>query len=153
MSLTIRPDDLTGEAVRALLMFHARAMLDSSPPGTSYALDLTGLQAPEVTVWTAWDGAALAGVGAMKRLGPDWAELKSMRTHPDHLRRGVAQAMLAHIIAEARAVGIIRLSLETGTGRPFDAAVALYRKRGFVVGAAFAGYPDGPDNQCLHLVL
>jgi hypothetical protein len=33
----------------------------------------------------AWDGPALAGIGALKELGDGTAELKSMRTHPEHL--------------------------------------------------------------------
>ena len=64
--LVIREDDLSGEAVRSLLALHLAGMHASSPPGHVFALDLSGLQAPDVTVWTAWDGAALAGVGALR---------------------------------------------------------------------------------------
>ena len=66
--------------------------------------------------------------------------MKSMRTHPDHLRKGVAAALLDHLIAEARRRGLRRLSLETGSGPAFDPALALYRKRGFVDGEAFGDY-------------
>jgi len=55
-----------------------------------FALDLSGLRSPEITVWTVRDDGALAGIGALKALGDGTGELKSMRTHPDHLRRGVA---------------------------------------------------------------
>ncbi|HTI66224.1 MAG TPA: GNAT family N-acetyltransferase [Caulobacteraceae bacterium] len=150
--LTIRKDDLCGEAVRALLALHLDGMHASSPPGHSFALDLSGLTAPEVTVWTAWDGGALAGLGALKDLGGA-GEVKSMRTHPDHLRKGVAAALLEHIIGEARARGFARLSLETGTGEPFEAALALYRKRGFVHGDPFADYRRSAFNRFLHLPL
>ena len=63
-----------------------------------------------------------------------------MRTHPDFLRRGVAAALLEHIIGVARTKGMTRLSLETGSGAYFEPAVSLYRRRGFVDGAAFADY-------------
>lgn len=76
-----------------------------------------------------------------------------MRTHPDYLRRGVAAALLEHIIAEARARGMRRLSLETGSGPAFEPALALYRRRGFVDGEAFAPYVRSAFNQFLHLEL
>ena len=74
-----------------------------------------------------------------------------MRTHPDHLRRGVAAALLDHIIDEARRRGLTGLSLETGSGDAFDPALALYRKRGFQTGPAFGGYRASDFNQFLHL--
>jgi putative acetyltransferase len=151
--LTIRKDDLSGDEVRALLALHLAGMRANTPAGHVFALDLSGLQAPNVTVWTVWDGAALAGVGALKALGDGTGEIKSMRTHPDHLRRGVAAALLDHIIAEARARGFTRLSLETGVGAAFDPALALYRKRGFVHGEPFGGYAQSAFNQMLHLPL
>jgi putative acetyltransferase len=76
-----------------------------------------------------------------------------MRTHPDHLRKGAGRALLEHIIAEARARGVSRLSLETGSGEAFDPALALYRARGFENGEAFAGYVPSAFNQFLHLDL
>jgi len=147
----VRKDDLTADPVLALLALHLSNARANSPPGLSFALDLSGLTDPSVTVWSAWDGEALAGIGALKDLGGGVGEVKSMRTHPDHLRRGVAAALLDHIIAEAKARGMTRLSLETGTGPPYEAALALYFKRGFLKGAVFADYPDSGFNQCLHL--
>jgi putative acetyltransferase len=76
-----------------------------------------------------------------------------MRTHPDHLRKGVAAALLDHLIAEARRRGYVRLSLETGRGPDFEPALALYRSRGFANGAAFGDYPASEFNQFLHLAL
>ncbi|MDO9710256.1 GNAT family N-acetyltransferase [Paracraurococcus lichenis] len=151
--LRIREDDLTGEAVRALLALHLAGMHANSPPGHVFALDLSGLQVPEVTVFTAWDEEAIAGVGALKELGDGTAEVKSMRTHPDHLRKGVAAAILEHIIATARARGLGRLSLETGSGPAFEPALALYRRRGFRDGEAFGDYVRSEFNQFLHLDL
>lgn len=151
--LTIREDDLSGEAARGLLALHLAGMHANSPAGHVFALDLSGLKAPGVTVWSAWDGDAIAGIGALKLLGDGTGEVKSMRTHPGHLRRGVAAALLEHIIAAARAAGCTRLSLETGSGPSFDAALALYRRRGFTHGAAFGDYAGSEFNQFLHLPL
>jgi putative acetyltransferase len=149
----IRRDDLSGEQTRGLLALHLAGMRAHTPEEHVFALDLSGLQAPGVTVWTAWDGPAIAGIGALKALGDGAAELKSMRTHPDHLRRGVASAMLEHIIAEARDRGVRRLSLETGRGEAFEPALALYRRRGFVDGGAFGDYEASAFNQFLHMDL
>ena len=128
-------------------------MRDGSPPGLSFALDLSGLRAPDVTVWAVRRDGAVAGIGALKALGDGGGEIKSMRTHPDHLRRGVAAALLDHIVAAARARGLRRLSLETGSGPAFDPALALYRKRGFVAGGPFGDYEASDFNRFFHLDL
>lgn len=151
--LHIRVDDLSGEPTRALLTLHLAGMQRNSPAGHVFALDLSGLLTPDVTVWSAWDGPAVAGIAALKDLGDGTGELKSMRTHPQHLRKGVATALLEHIISEARRRGLGRLSLETGSSAAFEPALALYRKRGFGDGEAFAGYDRSDFNQFLHLVL
>jgi putative acetyltransferase len=150
---TIRPDDLTHPQTRALLRLHLAGMHASSPPGSVFALDLSGLQQPDITVWTAWFDDSIAGIGALKHLNGRCGEVKSMRTHPDFLRRGVAAALLEHIIATARARGMQRLSLETGSGPVFEPALALYRRRGFVDGEAFGDYVRSEFNQFLHLAL
>lgn len=151
--LTIREDDLSGDQVRALLALHLAGMHANSPACHVYALDLGGLKQPNITVWSVWDNASLAGIGALKRHDADQAEIKSMRTHPDHLRRGVAATLLEHIIATARAGGACRLSLETGRGEAFEPALAMYRRRGFVDGGPFAGYEANAFSQFLHLDL
>lgn len=149
----VRRDDLSGEATLRLLALHLAGMHANSPPGSVYALDLSGLKTPGVTVWSVWEGNSVVGIGALKELGDSSAEVKSMRTHPEHVRRGVAELLLNHIVAEARARGLTRLSLETGSGPAFDPALALYRKHGFVDGEAFADYRPSAFNQFLHLQL
>lgn len=145
--------DLEDPQVRSLIELHQRGMADCSPAGTCFFLDLSGYSDPSVTLWGAWDGDKLAGIGAMKRLGAGHAEIKSMRTHPDYLRRGVARILLEHIIGAALEEGVTRLSLETGSGDAFEPALALYRKRGFENGAPFADYQNTEFNQCLHMTL
>ena len=151
--IELRQDDLSSEAVRDLLRLHLAGMHENSPPGSVFALDLAGLTAPGVTVWSAWIGDASAGIGALKALSPTQGEVKSMRTHPAFLRRSVARALLEQIIAQARARGIGRLSLETGSGPAFEPALALYRRYGFVEGEAFGEYASTAFNQFHHLDL
>lgn len=151
--MDIRVDDLSSPATQALLRLHLMGMHSNSPPGHVFALDLSGLQTPEVTVWSAWLGEDICGIGALKQFDATSGEIKSMRTHPDYLRRGVAAALLEHIVHEARARGLRRLSLETGSGEAFEPALALYRRRGFVNGEAFSDYEKSDFNQFLHLQL
>ena len=150
---TIQEDDLTAEQSRSLLALHMAGMQANSPAGSVFALDLTGLQAPGVTVWSAWRGNKIASIGALKMLNEESAEIKSMRTHPDFLRTGAGSAILEQIIATAKLRGVRRLSLETGSGESFEPALALYRRRGFASGEAFSDYEKSAFNQFLHLDL
>lgn len=151
--MEIRLDDLSGRQVQDLLAAHLAGMQENSPPDSVYALDLSGLLEPDVSVWTAWDEAELMGVGALKQLSSSTGEIKSMRTDPRHLRKGVGLALLDHIVAVAKERGYRRLSLETGSGAEFEAALTLYRKRGFENGEPFGGYKPTAFNQFLHLEL
>lgn len=149
----VRRDDLSGEPSRQLLALHLQGMHANSPPEHVFALDLSGLMTPDVSVWSAWDGDAVVAIGALKALVDGTGEVKSMRTHPDHVRRGAATLILERIIAEARMSGFSRLSLETGSGPAFEPALALYRKRGFENGEPFSDYEPSAFNQFLHLQL
>ncbi|KAA8920534.1 N-acetyltransferase [Xanthomonas sontii] len=140
-------------AVRGLLEYHVQQMHAQSPPGSVYALDVSGLRRTDMRVWSVWREDALAAVGALRVLGEGGGELKSMRTHPAFLRQGAAAALLEHLIAVARAEGLQRLSLETGSGPAFAPALALYRRRGFRNGPAFGDYVPSAFNQFLHLPL
>ena len=135
-------DDLTRPEVVALVELHLRAAHENSPPGSVFALDLTGLRDPAVTVWSAWDGDQVVGLAALKMLDAAHCEVKSMRTAPTHLRRGIGRVMLDHVMAEARTRGYQRISLETGTTAAFAAAHALYERAGFMPCEPFGSYAD-----------
>lgn len=151
--MDIRLDDLSGEQVQALLAAHLAGMQENSPADSVHALDLSGLQTPDMSVWTAWEGEQLMGVGALKQLSPSAGEIKSMRTDSRHLRKNVGLSILDHIIAEAKSRGYHRLSLETGSGAEFEPALNMYRKRGFANGDAFGDYLASDFNQFMYLEL
>lgn len=142
--MDIRIDDLQGAAIAALLQVHLDAMHQHSPPESVHALDLEALRHPSITFWTAWDGDALMGCGALKTLSTTHAELKSMRTAAGHERKGVARTLLRHIEAAARAKGVQQISLETGTNAPFFPAHRLYEREGFKNCDPFADYQLDP---------
>ena len=150
---------LTHPQVLALLEEHLAGMRAASPPECVFALDLDGLRQPEITFLTAWrlpaidsthDEGELVAMGALKELTPTTAttgghgELKSMRTSARHLRQGAAQAILTELLRLARERGYARVSLETGSTPPFDAAVAMYRRFGFVDCGPFSDYREDP---------
>lgn len=151
--MIIAAADLDDPLVQDLIAFHQRAMQQGSPPGMSFALDLSGLRVEGVKVWAVHVDSRVAAIGALKQLDEQRGEIKSMRTHPAFLRQGLAAALLETIIAAARADGLSVLSLETGTGAAFEPALALYRRRGFINGPAFGDYALTDFNQCLHLAL
>src|SRR5918996_1690928 len=149
----IKPADFHDDRVKALLTRHLEGMHANSPPGHVFALDWSGLQKPGISFYTLWEGEELLGFGALRELESRAGEIKSMRTADAHLRKGVAAAILDHIIAEARQRGYSRLSLETGSGPAFEPALKLYRKYGFMDGGPFGGYEKSAFNQFLHLDL
>ena len=151
--MKIEIDDLTRPAVHALLREHMRSMHALGPPESVHAFDLAGLRRPEVTVWTAWRGDVLLGCGALLAMSAVHGEVKSMRT-PEALRRtGAGRALLAHIIAVARARGYERLSLETGTVAAFDPAHRLYASAGFTVTGPFGAYKEDVNSVFMTLAL
>lgn len=151
--MNIRVDDLRGPEVRGLLEEHLHTMTLYSPPGSIHALDLDALRAPDVTFWTAWEDAELLGCGALRELDPSHGEIKSMRTATPHLRKGVASAMLRHIVDEGRRRGYRRISLETGSAAAFVPARRLYAGFGFASCGPYAGYAEDPYSVFMTRVL
>jgi putative acetyltransferase len=150
--MEIRHDDPLAPHVAALLAHHLRE-LQEVMADHAFALDATGLSAPSVTFWTAWDGETLAGFGALKELDPTHGEVKSMRASPAARGKGVGRAILDHIITEARRRGYEGLNLETGTAALHVPAISLYRSAGFVSCDAFGDYQPSPHNQFFRLDL
>ena len=144
MNLTFQAGDLDSPDVLRLLDFHFAAMRAASPPEACHVLPSDGLRDPALTFWSARKDGELVGTGALKELDPGHGEVKSMRTAPEQLGRGVGGAVLAHIVAEARARGYTRLSLETGSTPEFAGALRLYEREGFVPCESFGGYPESP---------
>ena len=152
--IEVREGGLDLPEVQALLRLHLAAMYEASPSESVHALDLSGLRQPEISFFTAWEDGELLGCGALKQLDPAHGEIKSMRTHPDRLRRGTAAALLSHILGVARERRYRRISLETGSGPAFEASLALYRQFGFTPCAPFGDYPaDDPFSRFLSRVL
>ena len=153
MEGVIAVDDPGAGDVRALLATHLAFANQHSPPEDVHALDVEALLDPAVTFFGYRRAGRLLAIGALRRMDAEHAEVKSMHTASEARGQGVGRAMLAHLIAEARARGYRRLSLETGTMAAFEAARALYASAGFVPCEPFGSYFHSPNSACMTLSL
>jgi putative acetyltransferase len=141
--LRIVEGGLDDAAVIAMLKFHFDTNIAVTPAGSAHVFDVSRLKAPDIRFWSAWKGTTLMGTAALKRMDDSNGEVKSMHTLQSARREGVGNAMVCHVIAEARAMGLTALWLETGSFDFFAPARALYAKHGFSECQAFVGYkPD-----------
>lgn len=148
---TIKLDDLSGKDVFNLLQDHLEDMRATSPPESIHALDLDALKDPSVQFWTAWDDNLLAGCGAFKKLDSQHAEIKSMKTSSNYKNKGVASALLIHIIEQAKLYGFKKLSLETGSMDYFMPSHGLYKKHGFNFCGPFSDYKEDVNSKFMSL--
>ena len=149
----VRPDDPTVPDVVALLDEHLAFSHEHTPPGHVHALDHSGLEAPDISFFSIRERGELLGVGALRRLDAAHAEIKSMHTAAAARGRGVARAMVQHLVATAEERGARRVSLETGTMDAFDPARRLYASMGFVECEPFGDYLPVPNSVCMTLYL
>ena len=153
MAGVIAVEDPRVDDVRALLATHLAFSHQHSPPEDVHALDVDRLLDPAVTFFSYREGGRLLAVGALRRIDDEHAEIKSMHTASDARGRGIGRAMLAHLVAEARARGYRRLSLETGTMAAFAPARAMYASAGFVPCEPFGSYFHSPNSTCMTMAL
>lgn len=110
-------------------------------------IDLHQFDAPDGHFVMAYVDEVPAAMGGWRRGGPAGAsdgEIKRMYVRPSHARRGLARAVLAELESTARAAGITRLVLETGTAQP--EAIALYTSSGYHEIDKFGFYADYDDS-------
>jgi putative acetyltransferase len=142
-------DDPLRPEIAALLDLHLAEMHQWSPACKVHAMPAERLREADVTFYSAWDGEGLAAVGALKDFGPGRGELKSMRAAPEYRGRGAGQAILLHLIGEARRRDYIWLGLETGRPETFRPAQALYLKHGFAECGNFGDYVSDEFSMCM----
>jgi GNAT superfamily N-acetyltransferase len=86
-----------------------------------------------------------AGIGALRRLSADIAEVKRMYVVPTFRGRRISSAILDRLIREARAMGATTLRLDTC--RFMSDAQRLYRSRGFAERTPYEGTEIPPRLQ------
>lgn len=153
MSAAIRPADPLAPALALLMARHQAAMHDDTPPESIHMLPAAALAAPGILFFAAWEGERALAMGALKKLSGPEGEIKSMHVLAECRGRGLAQAMLDHLLAAARAEGWQRLWLETGAQASFAPARALYARAGFTECPPFEGYRPDPNSTFMTLAL
>lgn len=140
--LVVSADDPLRDDVRVVVDRHLEFAHATTACEHVFALGIDGLVGPDIHFVSARrDGAAL-GVGALKVHDGGLGELKSMHTVAEARGQGVAAAMVVHLLALAAELGLVRVSLETGSQDAFAPARALYLSLGFEPCGPFAGYED-----------
>lgn len=123
----------------------ARALIEELEAGLSgdfephqrHGLSLNKIFQPHIAFFTArLDGKAVGCGGIAFEDG--FAELKRMYVRPDARGKGVVQAVIAQLEAEARARGVTHVLLETGD--VLHAAIRVYERAGFKRCGAFGDY-------------
>jgi GNAT superfamily N-acetyltransferase len=149
-TLSILRADLTTEVSLGLIRaLNAELSATYTEPGaTHFALDAEQVTEGRGAFLVAYRGKAPVGCGALRLLDFDTAELKRMYVSPLHRGQGIGQGLVAALEAEARALGVRRLVLETGVRQA--AALALYRAAGFQPIPLFGEYCLSPETSvCL----
>lgn len=136
-----------------LMARHTEAMHADTPPESIHMLDAAALADPDISFFVMREDGRPVGMGALKRFGGAQGEIKSMHVLSELRGRGLARRLLDHLVAEARAAGMRRLSLETGAQDGFLPARRLYEAAGFVACPPFADYRPDPMSAYMTLSL
>lgn len=143
---TITAESPLGADVALLMERHTATMFAQSPPESVHMLDASRLAVPEIAFFVMRVDGRAVGMGAIKHIDAAHAEIKSMHVLVEMRGRGLARAMLEHLIAAAKARGFARLSLETGSQAAFEPARTLYARAGFSYCGPFEGYELDPNS-------
>ena len=141
-TLTIQAESPNQPDVIALIEALDRLMGSLYPAESNHLLDVAALSDPAVTFLVVRAGAEASGCGALVRDARGWGELKRMYLRPDQRGRGIGRRVLAELERVARESGLSLLRLETGIHN--EAALALYRRAGFVECGPFGDYVLDP---------
>jgi putative acetyltransferase len=89
----------------------------------------------------------LVGIGGLELQDGESGELKRFYVRPEHRGSGVADALMAALVAYAQQHAVRVLRLETGDKQ--QAAIAFYRRHGFVEVPRFPPYTDSETSVCM----
>lgn len=144
--LTISAESPAQPDLALLFARHTADMHADTPPESIHMMDAAELDVPEIAFFVMRDAGVPVAMGAFKRISAAHAEIKSMHVLTEARGRGLSKAMLTHLLAQAKAAGLQRLSLETGVQPTFIAARALYERAGFTYCPPFEGYAEDPNS-------
>jgi len=146
--LRIRPADPASDAIRPIIEAHLAFSRAETPETSCHVMQPEELAEPGVRFWALYrDGRAL-GIGALKDVSEDVAEVKSVHVIAAARGAGLAEQIMRHLEQEARAAGRARLVLETGSDilPGYAAARRLYERLGYAYCGPIPGYDPDPNS-------
>jgi putative acetyltransferase len=149
-TIAIERAELGAEASRALIDSLNAELGGAYPePGaTHFNLDPEEVAEGRGAFLVVYRDKTPVGCGAVRLLDADTAELKRMYVSPAVRGKGLGRRLVAALEAEARALGVRRLVLETGVRQV--AALALYRATDFHPIPLYGEYCLSPETSvCL----
>ena len=136
-------DDLK---VNELLKKHFIELRSISPAGSTHVLDIDGLKDKTIKFWSIWDNEDLIGCGAIKILGEDHGEFKSIRVHDKFREQGFGKKIISILLSKSREIGLKNIFIETGSGKFFEPARKLFKSCGFEECDPFGHYKSDPNS-------
>ena len=88
--------------VNNLLNKHFIELRSVSPEGSAHVLDIPGLKISSIKFWSLWENEQLIGCGALKFLGENHGEFKSIRISDKFRKNGLGIKIITHLINEAK---------------------------------------------------
>ncbi len=148
VDIAVAPVDLRDPDVLRLV-----EALTAELAGSGYTPEQTFGYSPEqlersgVHLVAAEVAGRLVGIGGLELQDGESGELKRFYVRPEHRGSGVADALMAALVAYARQHAVRVLRLETGDRQ--QAAIAFYRRHGFVEVPRFPPYTDSATSVCM----
>ncbi|MHA6263507.1 GNAT family N-acetyltransferase [Arenibacterium sp. CAU 1754] len=143
----------TDAGVRDLIETHLELMYASSPACSVHAMKPEDMVGAGVRFYAVFDGDDPVAMGAIKRIETGHGEVKSMHVRAPRRGQGLADRILLHLVQVARADGLTRLSLETGSQDIFAPARAFYQRHGFDFCPPYEGYEEDPASVFMTRIL
>lgn len=153
LAATIRAVAPNDADILPLLKTHLTLMHASSPACSVHAMDANQLASADAQFFAGYENEVPVSMGALKTLSANHGEIKSMHVRESHRGRGLADAMLLHLMSVARKAGLEKVSLETGSQDVFAPARRFYTRHGFRECGPFESYELDPNSVFMTRVL
>lgn len=139
----IAPDD---PALHPLIARHAAESAAAYPSDSNHNADGAALAAAGAVMFAARAGTQgrVLAMGGYLPIAPGEVEIKSMHVDAALRGKGAGARILGMILADAKAAGMSRIWLETGSLPASAAARRMYERAGFVPCPPFGAYRPDP---------